>query len=181
MGSPTVITDAAGVATAVGVLFGAAQLFFSRTQARTTFEDTLSGQYRQVIKPRLVDGLLEPLSPDKRETVAPYYAYLDLCNEQVFLRMQGRVGSRTWNEWKQGIQANLKRGGISDAWNAIAEGQGAFSDFQELRLLCASDFRCDPRAWNPLWRRILRCEQGASEPVVQQRAGSARGAGASMG
>jgi hypothetical protein len=45
MDASTFITDAAGVATAVGVLFGAGQLLLSRAQARTSFEDGLSVQY----------------------------------------------------------------------------------------------------------------------------------------
>ena len=170
MGSPTAITDAAGVATAVGVLFGAAQLLLSRAQARTTFEDGLSGQYRQIIKPRLMEGLLQPLLPDERAAVAPYYEYFDLCNEQVFLRMQGRVSRRTWNEWQDGIKANLGRGGIGAGWNVIADRHKGFSDFQELRLLYESRFGSDPRGWNPLWRRILRREHGASDCVVKRRA-----------
>ncbi len=102
-----VITDAAGVATAIGVLFGAGQLLLSRSQATTTFEDALSVQYRQMIRPRISADLLEGLKPPDRELVAPYYDYFDLCNEQVFLRMQGRVRRRTWREWRQGIRGSL--------------------------------------------------------------------------
>ena len=171
MSLPTVITDAAGVATAVGVLFGAAQLLLSRTNARTDFEDRLSEQYRQIVKPRLAEGLLEPLSANERAIVAPYYEYFDLCNEQVFLRMQGRISRRTWNEWQQGIETNLMRGGISQAWNVIAK-QDDFPDFQELRLLFSTHFRRDPRAWNPAWRRALRRERGGSDLEVQHRARS---------
>lgn len=141
--------------TAVGVLFGAVQLLFSRGQARTTLEDGLSSQYREVIKPRLVNELLEPPSREESAAVAPYYEYFDLCNEQVFLRLQGRVGKRTWNEWRQGISTNLSRGDIRKAWEVIVQRRDDFPDFEELRQLADSGFSSDPRSWNPLWRRIL--------------------------
>jgi hypothetical protein len=128
----TVITDVAGAATAVGVLFGAAQLLLGRSEARTTFEDAVSVQCRQMIKPRLSDALLAGLTPSERDLVDPYHEYLDLCNEQVCLRMQGRVRRRTWREWRQGIEANLDRGSIKDAWLAVC---GKLDDFDELRLL----------------------------------------------
>lgn len=152
MGSPTSISDAAGVATAVGVLFGAAQLLLGRSQTRTNFEDDLSNQYRQMIKPRLVEGLLQPLSDDERHAVTPYYEYFDLCNEQVFLRIQGRVSAHTWAEWAKGIGSNLERGSIKTAWEIVLDQHDAFGDFEELRLLHTVGFEEDPRDWNP-WRR----------------------------
>jgi hypothetical protein len=166
----TFISDAAGVATALGVLFGAAQLLLSRGQARTSFEDQLTTQYRDILKPALSEDLLAPLGPEKQELVRPYYEYFDLCNEQVFLRMQGRVGRRTWREWQQGISANLGRGKIAEAWIAVADAEHEFQDFDELRLLFRSGFGRDPRSWNPLWRRLLRQELWASDAAIRQRA-----------
>lgn len=148
------------MATAVGVLFGAAQLLLSRSQSRTAFEDGLSSQYRQMIKPGLSDALLRDLGPEDRELIARFYEYLDLCNEQVFLRMQGRVCRRTWQEWREGIQSNLGRGAIKDAWSTAHE---SLSDFDELRLLHDSGYSSDPRGWNPMWRRASRRELSAGE------------------
>ena len=88
MESTSFVADAAGIATALGVLFGAGQLMLSRSTSRTSFEDGISRQYRELIKPQLSDALLGPLEAEERELVARYYEYLDLCNEQVFLRMQ---------------------------------------------------------------------------------------------
>ncbi|MDP9415823.1 MAG: hypothetical protein M3Q08_17415 [Pseudomonadota bacterium] len=170
MDGSTFFSDAASVATAVGVLFGAAQLLLSRGQARTAFEDQLTAQYRGIIKPALSEELLAPLGADKQSLIRPYYEYFDLCNEQVFLRMQGRVGRRTWREWQQGISANLTRGLIAEAWDAVADAPQGFEDFDELRLLHRSGFVCDPRSWNPLWRRVLRQELWASNAAIQRRA-----------
>jgi len=161
----TVIADAAGVATAAGVAFGAVQLLLSRTQARTSFEDEVAAQYRQIIKPRIAHGLLQPLEERDRETLQAYYEYFDLSNEQVFLRMQGRVRRRTWIEWGEGIESNLKREPISSAWQVVRDH---LTEFRELRYL-EHDFNGDPRAWNPRWRRILHRELPASDPRVEQR------------
>jgi hypothetical protein len=164
----TVITDVAGVATAIGVLFGAGQLLLSRSQATTTFEDALSVQYRQIIKPGLLADLLSNLESDPGavETVAPYYEYFDLCNEQIFLRLQGRVRRRTWREWQQGIEANLGRGAIKEAW-LVAHHK--LDEFGELRLLDDSGGKRDPRRWNPLWRRVFGRELPASDGRIRRR------------
>ena len=168
MHGSTIITDVAGVATAIGVVFGAGQLLLSRSQATTTFEDALSVQYRQMIKPALLADLLSNLEPEPGalETVSPYYDYFDLCNEQVFLRMQGRVRRRTWCEWRQGIEANLGRGAIKSAWVLAYD---KLDEFDELRLLHDSRYERDPRKWNPLWRRILGRELPAKDKRIRRR------------
>src|SRR4051812_26914322 len=87
MGSSTLISEAAGVATALGVLFAGAQLFLSRSERQTAFEDALSGQYRQLVHRKLASALtLAVLDEDERSQLSRYYEYFDLCNEQVLLR-----------------------------------------------------------------------------------------------
>ena len=101
MSVASIISDAAGIATAVGVLFAAAQLMLARSQARTAFEDEVAGQYRSLIEPNLAAALLAPLSAEDRGRLESFYEYFDLSNEQVFLRVQGRVRRRTWVEWSR--------------------------------------------------------------------------------
>ena len=163
------ISDAAGIATAVGVLFAAAQLMLASSQARTAFEDEVAGQYRSLIKPNLAEALLAPLSDEDRGRLEGFYEYFDLSNEQVFLRVQGRVRRRTWVEWSKGIEGNLAREPMRGAW-AIAVTQ--LPEFEELRLLSETNYR-DPRGWNPRWRRLLRRELPVNDPRVRQRLGAA--------
>jgi hypothetical protein len=165
MNPTTFVADAAGIATALGVLFGAGQLMLTRSTSRTSFEDNISRQYRELIKPQLSEALLGPLKAEERGLVSRYYEYLDLCNEQVFLRMQGRVRRRTWAEWVSGIEGNLSRAPLSDAWT-IARDQ--LPEFQEMRLL--HETRTDPRLWSPRWRRVLRRELPVHHPEVGRRA-----------
>jgi len=108
------LADIASLATAVGVAVAATALLLQRGQARTDFEDTVVKQYREIIKPNLVlDALLNDAlseTPDaERERLRQIYLYLDLCNEQVFLRAIGRVRRSTWSiQWSKGIQGNLE-------------------------------------------------------------------------
>jgi hypothetical protein len=163
----TLITDVSGVATAVGVLFGASQLFLNRGQSKTTFEDGVACQYRELIKPSLTTALFGSLSDADRVAVQDFYEYLDLCNEQVFLRMQGRIRRRTWGEWVAGIVTNLRRPPLAAAWQVVREELQP--DFMELRLLADTDFG-DPRTWSPLWRRLLRMELSVDDSRLQRRA-----------
>lgn len=161
------ISDIAGIATAVGVLFAAVQLLLGRSQARTSFEDEVTAQYRNLIKPTLATALLTPLSDEQRKLVKDFYEYFDLSNEQVFLRVQGRVRRRTWIEWSKGIQGNLEREPIRSAWLIAVD---RLPEFEELRLLHETEYR-DPRAWNPWWRRLLRRELPVNDPRVRRRLG----------
>jgi hypothetical protein len=148
------LSTAANFATAAAVLVAAIALLLQRGQARTEFEDDLVREYRKTIKPPLVTKAL--ISPDlDKETiqqVAEFYPYIDLCNEQTFLRMAGRVGGRTWRQWSEGIEGNLERRAFADAWKTIREQSP--NDFKELQLLDDSGFSSDPRSWIPLWLRL---------------------------
>jgi hypothetical protein len=152
------LADAAAAATAFGVVLAAWALFLQRGQARTQFEDAVVKQYRELIKPTLVlDALLAPIldesSSEERERLRYIYSYLDLCNEQVFLRAIGRVSRSTWKiQWSPGIQGNVEGNeAISQAWGEI---QRSTRDFQELRALQQGEWE-DPRKWEPIWRRPL--------------------------
>ena len=119
-----------------------------------------------MIRPTLASALLSSLAEEEKARVADFYEYLDLCNEQVFLRLQGRVRRRTWEEWSRGIKGNLEREPMSSAWESVRSG---LPEFEELGLLSASRFS-DPRLWNPLWRRVLRRELDVNDERVDSRA-----------
>lgn len=85
------------------------ELAEGRKQARTELEDTLSHEYRDLLQNIPVKALLgEPLSETEyAEAHDELYRYVDLSNEQVFLRKNGRVSVETWQSWASGIEANL--------------------------------------------------------------------------
>jgi hypothetical protein len=81
------------------------------------------------------------------------YQYIDLTNEQIFLRMNGRISKATWLNWVDGIKSNLDRPAFRDAWARIKNGSDG--SFSELRKLEDNGFRNDPRVWIPAWKRLF--------------------------
>lgn len=128
-----VLGDLASLGTAVGVLVGVWQLRHSHIQKITEFEDSFAREYRELAGRLPTKALLgEELTQEEYlAAFDEFYHYFDLCNEQVFLRETRRITRKTWEFWRQGIEANLKRPAFRRAWREIAAKAGA--DFSELR------------------------------------------------
>lgn len=139
------------IGTAIAVLIAAWQVRKNTQQARTDFEDDLSREYRELTRAIPVDAHLgTELSEDDFKRAFPHlFQYIDLSNEQVFLRMNGRVSHATWHSWSDGIKSNLSKPSFAKAWAEVKAK--AKPSFQELRTLEESDFSSDPRRWLP-WR-----------------------------
>ena len=71
--------------------------------------------------------------------------YIDLTNEQIFLRQYNRVSAKTWENWRDGIKSNLARPAFKRAWNEIK--LRVPKSFEELRRLEKVDFKDDPLKW----------------------------------
>lgn len=147
MNTNDLIQTSASVATAVGVLLAWWQIRTAKDQSITLFEDELTRQYREIAATLPVEALLgEPLNPKSQETqLTNFYRYIDLTNEQVFLRQRGRVRPTTWINWADGIQSHLARPAFREAWKEIM--RRAPDSFTELRRLEKEDFQIDPRKW----------------------------------
>jgi hypothetical protein len=137
----------ASCVTALGVILGFAQIWYVRKQSVTQFEDEMSRQYREILKTIPVKALLGgELAPKEFEQAENgIYHYLDLSNEQVFLRKNNRVSQETWESWRDGIKSNLSRQAFAQVWNRIKST--AIDSFSELKRLEASDFKGDPKHW----------------------------------
>ena len=137
----------ASVATAIGVLIAAWQLWEARRQGRTEFEDGLAREYREIAQRIPVDALLGGELDEKTfaASLNDFYSYVDLSNEQVFLRMNRRVSKQTWDNWANGIRANLARAAFRRAWEHIKAR--APDNFEELKRLEKQTFRGDPAQW----------------------------------
>lgn len=133
-------------ATAAGVLVAAYQLRLTKQQALTQFEDEINREYREIARRLPVKALLgEDLDVEEfSRALDEFYYYIDLCNEQVYLRRKGRVRSDTWFNWRDGIQANLARPAFRRAWEEIKARSDSFDDLRELE---RSGFRTDPVSW----------------------------------
>lgn len=151
------------LATSAGIVFAAIQLQLSHQQARTSFEDALAKEYRDLATriPTKVFLGERLTSEEKKETWDDFYHYFDLCNGQAFLRQIGRVRSQTWRFWSDGMRCNFKRDAFSEAWEHIQ--RQAKGDFAELRLLVEHDFNIDPRSRR--WRKRMRDHHGVRTAV----------------
>lgn len=125
----------ANLATAIAVIVAAWQLWLSQKQARTTFEDSLAREYRDLASRLPTEAFLGETLADNAYTkyFHAFYRYLNLCNEQIFLKRAGRISTKTWEFWQEGIESNLRRPAFSRAWSEVAARSDG--DFSELRSL----------------------------------------------
>lgn len=112
------------------------ELDLVQTQARTSFEDDLTREYRKIIgllpaEAFYEDGDIE-LTDEYRRAL---YRYFDLSNEQLFLASQGRISQETEAQWRDGITGNLLRLPVfHKAWEEIS-GRVPDDFFEDLRKL----------------------------------------------
>lgn len=138
-------TAIGSIATAVGVCFGAWQIHLTRKQSLTEFEDSLDQQYRSLSMGIPVEVLIgNELSDDKYPAVRELiYNYLDLSNEQIYLRSKGRISEHTWKSWSAGIREHLNRPVFQKVYREVTEASG----FSYLEKLVDAEFRDDPYKW----------------------------------
>lgn len=157
------------LAAVIGIGCAVYQLWLSRQQAITTFEDSMAKEYRELAQkmPTKVfydwphcEGLT---AEERRDAIDDFYRYFDLTNGQIFLRETGRVSQQTWEFWRDGIKTNMTRPAFVEAWGSIKSK--AKLDFVELRLLIETDFELDPSS--PNWRHKVEIERQKNELMLQ--------------
>jgi hypothetical protein len=144
---PSWSSDIAPIVTAIGVFIAVYQLWNTKRQAVTLFEDALTKEYREITGKLPTAALLgEIISAElMRQHLPDFYRYFDLTNNQVFLRKIGRISPKTWQFWVDGIRTNLARPAFATAWADISRRAGA--DFSELKQLVVDGFNADPKTW----------------------------------
>ena len=140
-------TAAGSAATAIGVVIMTWQIREARAIAQSTFEDSFDQQYRSLAKAIPVDALIgKPVATDKKSlTRENIYNYLDVSNEQVYLRKQNRIRKSTWDDWAKGIKSHMSKIEFSEVWNEVNEH--APDTFTFLARLTKDDFKSDPKSW----------------------------------
>jgi hypothetical protein len=128
----------ASVATVVLVFLVWQQITLARKQATTTFEDSLSEQYRRIMESIPTDiwlgSELRTLDDGERSRCRDaIYRYIDLSNEQAFLHDKKRITDDTWIQWREGIKHNLRLPAFEEVWMEVKEKCPA--SFKELRAL----------------------------------------------
>jgi len=128
-------------------LFASTARGVSKQQSVTSFEDDLAKQYRDIAHRIPVEALLGRQLSDEEytQTLAWFYQYIDLSNEETFLRQKGRVRPGTWENWCAGIKSNLGRPAFAKAWEEIKARSP--KSFEELKRLEKSGFQDDPKKW----------------------------------
>jgi hypothetical protein len=139
-----VITAAATLAGVVAIYLQVRQ---ARKHAQTAFEDQLSREFREIAHQVPTKALLgeELTESEHAQHADELYRYLDLSNEQVFLRSIGRISASTWRYWSDGISDMLKLPAFRQAWENVQLKQP--KRFSELQRFVNSGFREDPRSW----------------------------------
>ena len=157
------VNAAASVATAVGVLLAGWQIRMAKQAARSEFENVLTQQYREISQRIPMKALLGKRLDQQEwnDTLDDFFRYIDLSNEQVFLRQNNRVSRATWRLWSEGIRLKLELPSFKEAWEHIK--REAPDSFNELRMLELKDnFKSDPRRWGKSWQEELKSLQAKS-------------------
>lgn len=137
----------AALATAFGVAAAAWQINESRKLTQSSFEDSLDQQYRELAYGIPVDALIGKAVDESKKTRTRelIYNYLDLSNEQIFLRQKNRVSKDTWRDWCSGMQAHLQKVEFKRVWVEVkTDSPGSFSFLERLEM---EEFKNDPRGW----------------------------------
>lgn len=138
------------VATVCGSLFVGFQLKTSKDIAQQEFENSMAKEYRTLVNRLPIKAMLgQELSEDEyQKAFDEFFHYIDLSNEQVFLRQQGNIGQEIWTNWREGIKFNITElPAFEKAWKEIKESLDKIDKnvFQELRWLEDHHFEGDPR------------------------------------
>lgn len=134
-------------ATAAGVAIAMIQLWRTATQSVTTFEDSISKEYREITRRIPYKALVGIEMSDSEKDVAlnEIYNYMDLCNEQAFLRKAKRIRKNTWNDWQEGMKLNFGLPFFRDASEDILDRLP--TTFNELRKVKNCGYNTDPIKW----------------------------------
>jgi hypothetical protein len=123
------------------------QVWKNTEQSKTTFEDSLSKEYRDIARNIPYNALIgkELDDNEKNQASNEIFNYMDFCNEQIFLRKSGRVRKNTWNNWQEGMCTNLSLpifvSVSEEVFNALPD------TFVELRKVIEQNFNTDPNNW----------------------------------
>lgn len=129
------VQTVASLATAVGVAIAAWQLFLTKQQVQSQFEDSFTDEYRRISAQLPLAALLgQPLGKVELEaSLRAFYEYFDLSNEEAFLNNRGRLRRETWENWCEGIEQHMARPAFKQAWERLVPYlNGSFDDLKEL-------------------------------------------------
>ena len=134
----------------IGVKYARDSLKRSEEEAKTEFEDKLWQEYRSIVS-NLPVGVMLGDDNEKEEVNSHlkwFFAYFDLTNSQIYLRIQERVRPETWTEWCDGIRDHFGKPSFKIAWDQIRPKAISHGTLKELRRLEKEGFIGDPKEWS---------------------------------
>ena len=184
------VSAVAAIVSACGLLLTFWQVRLVKQLATTQFEDGLGREYRDLAVRLPSKALLgEELSEEEHAAALDEFIhYIDLCNEQVFLRRCNRISPATWEYWRDGIRTNLEQPAFARAWQEVKKRSANFRELRRLErdrfkatLLVGAKTRNQKTKW--VGSRIEAKQartSGFSRPATRQRqAGGKRQKGTS--
>lgn len=141
------LSAAASVATAIGVVVAVLQIRAELRIATTEFEDDLDREQREIALALPMEALFgETLPPEvAARSLEQFHRYFDLLNQLIFLREIGRITDARWDGWSDEIKLNMAKPAFKVAWEEIK--RRAPGEFILLRRYESTDFDTDPRDW----------------------------------
>lgn len=123
------------------------QFWRNTEQSKTTFEDSISKEYRDISQNIPYNALIGKslIGEEIKQASNEIYNYMDFCNEQIFLRKSGRVRKSTWNNWQEGMRTNFSLPIFIDVSKEVFEELPDI--FTELRKVMAQNYSTDPKEW----------------------------------
>ena len=116
-------------------------------QSKTTFEDSLTKEYREIIRKIPYKVLVgdEITDSEKDEAFNEIFNYMDICNEQIFLRITGRIRKNTWLNWQEGMKTNFSSPIFKLVSKEVFEKLNG--NFTELKKVHELKYDTDPNKW----------------------------------
>jgi len=98
------------------------QSYLSRQQMKLNFFAEYTKRYQEIYL-NLPYNINEPDfdftkldNKVKEKTIRYMRAYFDLCSEEYFLFLSGKISKKVWHEWEEGIEYTFSKKAFKAAW-----------------------------------------------------------------
>lgn len=111
------------------------QSFLSRQQLKLNFFAEYTKRYQEIYL-NLPFNINEPdfdfaklENEVKEKTIRYMRAYFDLCSEEYVLHLDGKIDTKVWEEWKEGIEFTFSKKAFRDAWKKVNLDSNFYREF----------------------------------------------------
>lgn len=126
--------------TALSILFAVTQIVAQTRQMHRDFEALYVGRYWTLMDRRSIE--FERGGKPRKKDRLVIHQYLQLCEDEIDLRSEGRVTNDTWGFWERSIRAQA-----SEPHYRAALDSSADHEYPSLKALMRSAGAYDPLHW----------------------------------